>query len=93
MRLHVPIKLVLGLPWPKRSGVVLCHSSPYIAEVKNEWSYTSTHSICLHGVDKETLAFNLFKMKPSSAYYYLVYLFQLLYMFNNNNNNNNNYYY
>ena len=60
MRLHVPIKLVLGLPWSKRLGVVVSHSPPYTAEVKNEWSYTSTPSICLHGVDRTTLPFNLF---------------------------------
>lgn len=38
IRLHVPIKLVLGLPWPERSGVVINHSPPYTAEVKNEWT-------------------------------------------------------
>jgi hypothetical protein len=26
--------------------------SPYSAEVKNEWSYTSTPPACLHGVDR-----------------------------------------
>jgi hypothetical protein len=31
-----------------------CRSS---AEVKNEWSYTSTPPVCLHGVDRDN--FNL----------------------------------
>ena len=65
IRLHVPIKLVLGLPWPKRSGVVVNYSPPYTTEVKNEWGYTSTPSICLRGVDRAALPLNLFQVKPA----------------------------
>jgi hypothetical protein len=57
MRLHFPVKRVLGLPWPKRSEVVANHSPSYTAEVKNEWSYTSNSSVCLRGVDRATLPF------------------------------------
>ena len=32
-------------------------SPPYNADDKNEWSYTSNDPICLHGVDKEYVAF------------------------------------
>jgi hypothetical protein len=43
----------------KRLGHKLNHSPPSSAEVKNEWSYTSTHPICLHGKDKENLTFTM----------------------------------
>jgi hypothetical protein len=29
------------------------HTPPSSAKVKNEWSYTSTPAVCLHGVDRE----------------------------------------
>jgi hypothetical protein len=29
------------------------HSTAVSAEIKNEWSYTSAPSICLHGVDRD----------------------------------------
>jgi hypothetical protein len=41
----------------KRSGALINHSPPSSAEVKNEWSYTSRPSICLHGVDREKFIF------------------------------------
>jgi hypothetical protein len=34
----------------KRPGREADHSPPCNSEVKNEWSYTSTTPICLHGV-------------------------------------------
>jgi hypothetical protein len=34
------------------------HSNPSGAEVKKEWSYTSTPPIHLHGVDREKFTFN-----------------------------------
>jgi hypothetical protein len=40
-------------PGVKRPGHEANHSSPSSAKVKNEWSYTSTPSVCLHGVDRE----------------------------------------
>jgi hypothetical protein len=44
--------------WQQRGwGVKVNHSPPSNAEVKNEWSYTSTHPICLHGADREKFAF------------------------------------
>ena len=30
---------------------------PSSADMKNEWSCTSKHPICLHGVDRDTLKF------------------------------------
>jgi hypothetical protein len=45
------------------SGIYVCYQffchflCPSSAEVKNEWSYTSTPCICLHGVDKENYIF------------------------------------
>jgi hypothetical protein len=35
------------------------HSPPYSAEVKNEWGYTSTSSICLHEVKNNNSTFCL----------------------------------
>jgi hypothetical protein len=43
----VPGALSLGV---KRPGREADHSSPSSAEVKNSWSYTSTHPIRLNGV-------------------------------------------
>jgi hypothetical protein len=34
------------------------HSPPSIAEVKNEWSYTSIPAIRLHGVDRNNFTFS-----------------------------------
>jgi hypothetical protein len=34
----------------KRPGREADHSPPSSAEVKNVWSYTSTHAICVNGV-------------------------------------------
>lgn len=39
-----------GFNWP---GHNVSHSTPSIAKVKNERIYTSTPSICLHGVKRE----------------------------------------
>jgi len=39
----------------KRSGCVVDHSCPFSVVVKNEWSYTSTPSVCRHGVTGTTL--------------------------------------
>jgi hypothetical protein len=33
------------------------YSTTSRAEVKNEWSYTSTHPMYLHGVDKDNFTF------------------------------------
>jgi hypothetical protein len=43
----VPAALSLRI---KRSGCEADHSRPASAEVKNAWSYSSTPTICLHGV-------------------------------------------
>ena len=36
------------------------HSSSYSAEVKSGWSYTSP--VCLHGVDRDSFIFHLYKL-------------------------------
>jgi hypothetical protein len=41
----------------KRPGREVDHSSPSRAEVKNEWSYTSTFPIHFHGVDRKNFTF------------------------------------
>ena len=40
-------------PGLNRSERDVDHSHSYDGEVKNEWSYTSTPPICLHGMDRE----------------------------------------
>jgi len=32
-------------------------SSPSVAQVKNGWSCTSTHSVCFHGMDRDNFTF------------------------------------
>ena len=49
-----PIQCVLGFfPGVKRARREVDHKPSYSAEVKNEWRYTSTPLICLHGVDRD----------------------------------------
>jgi len=33
------------------------HSSPSCAEVTDEWSFTSTRAVCLHGIDSDNFTF------------------------------------
>jgi len=49
--LEPPYLLFHGL-WEKRPLCEANHSPPSSAEVKNEWSYTSTPPTCLHDVDR-----------------------------------------
>jgi hypothetical protein len=41
----------------KRPGCEVNQSPTSSAEVKNEWSYTSTPLICLHGIDRDNFVF------------------------------------
>jgi len=50
----------------KRLGRDADHSPSFSAEVKNEWSYTSTSPVCLHGVDRNTFTLFTFKIFPHS---------------------------
>jgi hypothetical protein len=46
-----PLQSIPGFsPWDKAAGACSLPSTPASAEVKNEWSYTSTSNICLHGM-------------------------------------------
>ena len=45
------------VPGVKRQGREVDHSPPFGTEVKNEWSYTSTPPVCLHGVDRDNFTF------------------------------------
>ena len=49
------------------------HSLPSSAEVKNEWSYTSTPPTRLHGLDLDTLLFFI------RQHFMYVFILQLLY--------------
>jgi cytochrome b561 len=48
-----------SLPAVIRLACDAAHSYPHSKAVKNEWSYTSTAPIYLHGVGRETLQFFL----------------------------------
>jgi len=58
-RLWTPLTIQFngtGVRWVGRD---IDHSPSSSAEVKNEWSYTSTSPICLHGMDRENFNFYL----------------------------------
>ena len=38
------------------------HSPPPSAQVKNEWSYTSTHPVCLQSMDSGNITFTLLSL-------------------------------
>jgi len=52
----------MGVKWLGRETN---HSPPSSVKVKNEWSYTTTTSICLHGMQRDT--FNLFYLNVDST--------------------------
>ena len=56
-----PIQWVSGsfTPGGKRLGRKADHSSPSYAEVKNEWSYTSTPTICFQDVARDNFTFRV----------------------------------
>jgi hypothetical protein len=41
----------------KRPGLKAVHSPPYLAEVKNKWSYTSPLSVWLYNVHTDSFIF------------------------------------
>ena len=43
--------------WVKQPSHGVYHSVPSIVEVKNEWSWTSTPLVYLHGVDRESFTY------------------------------------
>jgi hypothetical protein len=50
-----------GVPSVKKPAVALsCDSLPSSAELKNEWSYTSTSPIYLHDVERDNFTFSTF---------------------------------
>jgi len=49
-------------PGVKRSGTEANHSPSTSAKVKNEWNFTSSSLICLHGVDGETFTFICYRI-------------------------------
>jgi hypothetical protein len=55
-------------PGVKRSRRYVDHPPPPKAEVKNEWSYTSTPPIHLHGVDRNNFTLIPFSYTPNLCY-------------------------
>ena len=53
-----PLQWVTGFfPGVEQPGLFVDNSVPFSAEVKNDWSCTSTPPICLCGVDKDNFTF------------------------------------
>ena len=50
-----------GGVWLKKPGHEFNHSPPFSAEVKNEWSYTSSPSTRLHGLKQGNLYLDYLK--------------------------------
>ena len=48
-----------SFPGFKRSGSDVVYWRPSSDEVENEWSYTSTPPMCLHGVGRDNFTFDL----------------------------------
>jgi hypothetical protein len=70
---QLPIQWVRWcFPGGKAAGHEVNYSPPYSSEVKNDWNYTSSPPICLHGVNMEKLNFtvvntNLYKTKHAKG--------------------------
>jgi hypothetical protein len=65
MPTQFPIRKVLGVlhTGTERPESEADHSPPSSAEVKNEWSYTSTVLICRHGANKHSFKLNFKTLK------------------------------
>jgi hypothetical protein len=63
-----PIKPHVQWVWGFFPRGIMClghevnYSPSFRAEVKNEWSYTPSSPICLHGVDRDSFIFHLYKL-------------------------------
>jgi hypothetical protein len=58
---------VLSLGWRKWLGHDVDHSPPFSTEIKNEWSYTSTPPVCLHGINSNvSLSFSCVQEEVTS---------------------------
>jgi hypothetical protein len=60
----LPGVLSLEVKWPEREADHLPTSS---AKVKNEWSYTSTPPICLHGMYRDNFLMYTIKYAPTDS--------------------------
>jgi len=52
----------------KRPQPQIDHKPPSSAEMKNEWSYTFSPPICLHGIIKDNLTFHLYLLPALILY-------------------------
>jgi len=58
--------------WGKVTGAWMGLSAPSNAKVKNEWSYTSTPPIFLHGVESDNLNFSLYFIRRTEQIWCIV---------------------
>jgi len=68
-------RLALSLP-QREWGIKLTSSAPSV-EVKNEWSYSSSPPICLHGTERDSFTFTsvAYGEKYESLYNFLHFFF------------------
>lgn len=55
----------LGIKWVAQKAD---HSPPCNAEIKNEWSYSTTHPTCLHVMYRDTRNFSLIEVTARASY-------------------------
>jgi hypothetical protein len=61
--IHLLTRWVPGFfPGPKNVRLDVCQSPPSSAEVKNEWTHTSTPRPCLHDVERANFTFAFFNI-------------------------------
>jgi hypothetical protein len=72
---HHPVQWVLGfVSSTKRPGCVSDYSSPFIVEVKNEWSCASTPPRSLHDVDRDKHTYSCRWHRPVVFYQKVFFL-------------------
>ena len=57
---HIASCSMGSFPGVKLPGREVHHLSPSFAEVKNEWSNSSAHHVCLHSVDRESFTVHVY---------------------------------
>ena len=53
----VSLSKCTGVSFNRGKAVEVNHSPTSCAQVKNEWSYSSTPPVCLHGIQRDTFTF------------------------------------
>jgi len=65
----------MGVKWLRHETN---HSPPSSVKVKNEWNYTTTPPICLHGVQRHNFSFFSFMLPSTVKPMYIQYLTEVI---------------